>query len=74
MITAIMASYSDGVLGDRQIDIAGCEQESDKRRFKGDPHDLIFSMREQICKISIQIHHRLEPLDRSRAALPKPSP
>ena len=35
-------------LGDRQIDIAGCEQESDKRRFKGDPHDLIFSMRERI--------------------------
>jgi hypothetical protein len=28
-------------LGDRQIDIAGCEQESDKQRFKGDPHDLI---------------------------------
>jgi Meiotically up-regulated gene 113 len=24
-----------------QIDIAGCEQESDKQRFKGDPHDLI---------------------------------
>src|SRR4051794_26903147 len=28
-------------LGERQIDIAGCEQESDKQRFKGDPHDLI---------------------------------
>jgi len=28
-------------LDDRQIDIAGCEQESDKQRFKGDPHDLI---------------------------------
>ncbi len=28
-------------MGDRQIDIAGCEQESDKQRFKGDPHDLI---------------------------------
>jgi hypothetical protein len=28
-------------LGVRQIDIAGCEQESDKQRFKGDPHDLI---------------------------------
>jgi hypothetical protein len=28
--------------GERQIDIAGCEQESDKQRFKGDPHDLIF--------------------------------
>lgn len=28
-------------LADRQIDIAGCEQESDKQRFKGDPHDLI---------------------------------
>ena len=28
-------------VGDRQIDIAGCEQESDKQRFKGDPHDLI---------------------------------
>jgi hypothetical protein len=25
----------------KQIDIAGCEQESDKQRFKGDPHDLI---------------------------------
>ena len=24
-------------LGERQIDIAGCEQESDKQRFKGDP-------------------------------------
>jgi hypothetical protein len=29
-------------LGERLIDIAGCEQESDKQRFKGDPHDLIF--------------------------------
>jgi len=28
-------------LRDRQIDIAGCEQESDKQRFRGDPHDLI---------------------------------
>src|SRR3954463_7008264 len=28
-------------LDERQIDIAGCEQESDKQRFKGDPHDLI---------------------------------
>ena len=28
-------------IGDKQIDIAGCEQESDKQRFKGDPHDLI---------------------------------
>ena len=28
-------------LRERQIDIAGCEQESDKQRFKGDPHDLI---------------------------------
>jgi hypothetical protein len=28
-------------LGEHQIDIAGCEQESDKQRFKGDPHDLI---------------------------------
>ena len=28
-------------LGERQIDIAGCEQKSDKQRFKGDPHDLI---------------------------------
>jgi hypothetical protein len=25
----------------RQLDIAGCEAESDKQRFKGDPHDLI---------------------------------
>lgn len=25
----------------RQIDIYGCEQKSDKQRFKGDPHDLI---------------------------------
>ena len=25
----------------RQIDIAGCEYEDDKQRFKGDPHDLI---------------------------------
>lgn len=28
-------------LADKQIDIAGCEQEADKQRFKGDPHDLI---------------------------------
>jgi hypothetical protein len=28
-------------INDKQIDIAGCEQESDKQRFKGDPHDLI---------------------------------
>lgn len=28
-------------LGERQIDIAGCEYEADKQRFKGDPHDLI---------------------------------
>jgi hypothetical protein len=28
-------------LGERQIDIAGCEQESDEQRFKGDPHNLI---------------------------------
>lgn len=28
-------------LGDKQIDIAGCEQEDDKQRFKGSPHDLI---------------------------------
>lgn len=28
-------------LTDKQIDIAGCEQENDKQRFKGDPHDLI---------------------------------
>jgi hypothetical protein len=28
-------------LGERLIDIAGCEQESDKQRL-GDPHDLIF--------------------------------
>src|SRR5690348_3874359 len=28
-------------LGDKQIDIAGCEQESDKQRYKGDPHDFI---------------------------------
>lgn len=28
-------------IGERQIDIAGCEMESDKQRFKGDPHDLI---------------------------------
>lgn len=28
-------------LDEKQIDIAGCEQESDKQRFKGDPHDLI---------------------------------
>ena len=28
-------------LNQRQIDIAGCEQESDKQRFKSDPHDLI---------------------------------
>jgi hypothetical protein len=28
-------------VGDRHIDLAGCEQESDKQRFKGNPHDLI---------------------------------
>jgi hypothetical protein len=29
-------------LGDRLIEFAGCEQETDKQRFKGDPHDLIY--------------------------------
>lgn len=29
------------LLDGRQIDIAGCEMETDKQRFKGDPHDLI---------------------------------
>ena len=53
-------------LGERQIDIAGCEQESDKQRFKGDPHDLIvFDEGTDFLEVSIQIHHRLEPLDRS---------
>jgi hypothetical protein len=28
-------------LGERLIEFAGCEQESDKQRFKGDPHDFI---------------------------------
>lgn len=28
-------------LDERQLEFAGCEQESDKQRFKGDPHDLI---------------------------------
>lgn len=28
-------------LGDRTCEFAGCEMESDKQRFKGDPHDLI---------------------------------
>lgn len=28
-------------LNGRRIDIAGCEREDDKQRFKGDPHDLI---------------------------------
>jgi Terminase large subunit, T4likevirus-type, N-terminal len=28
--------------GDRLIEFAGCEQEADKQRFKGDPHDLIY--------------------------------
>jgi hypothetical protein len=32
---------ADARVGERQIDIAGCEQESDKQRFKGDPHDVI---------------------------------
>ncbi len=27
--------------GDRVIEFSGCEMESDKQRFKGDPHDLI---------------------------------
>lgn len=26
---------------DKMVEFAGCEQESDKQRFKGDPHDLI---------------------------------
>jgi hypothetical protein len=38
---AASALYQRWRLGERQIDIAGCEQESDKQRFKGDPHDLI---------------------------------
>lgn len=28
-------------LDDRLIEFSGCEQEGDKQRFKGDPHDLI---------------------------------
>lgn len=28
-------------LGEQLIEFAGCEQENDKQRFKGDPHDLI---------------------------------
>jgi hypothetical protein len=28
--------------GDKVIEFAGCEQETDKQRFKGDPHDLIY--------------------------------
>lgn len=27
--------------GDKQIEFGGCEQEADKQRYKGDPHDLI---------------------------------
>jgi len=29
-------------LGDRLIELSGCEHENDKQRFKGDPHDLIY--------------------------------
>jgi len=29
-------------LGEKLIEFAGCEQETDKQRFKGDPHDLIY--------------------------------
>jgi hypothetical protein len=35
---ALSWRFDDG----RLIDFAGCEQESDKQRFKGTPHDLIF--------------------------------
>ena len=58
-------------LGERQIDIAGCEQESDKQQFKGDPHDLIvFDEGTDFLEISVPFHHRLEPLDRPEAAVP----
>ena len=58
-------------LGERQIDIAGCEQESDKQRFKGDPHDLIvFDEGTDFLSVPIPLHHRLEPLGRPEAAVP----
>jgi hypothetical protein len=31
-----------GAIGDRQIDIGGCETGDDKQRYKGDPHDFIY--------------------------------
>lgn len=34
--------WMGGVIGNRQIDISGCEAEDDKQRFKGDPHDLYY--------------------------------
>ncbi len=36
------ARWAGGAIGDRQIDIAGCEHEDDKQRFKGDPRDLYY--------------------------------
>src|SRR4051794_30861803 len=58
-------------LGERQIDIAGCEQESDKQRFKGDPHDLIVfdegpDFRESECRLIIGWTRSTDPKQRCR--------
>jgi hypothetical protein len=50
-------------VGSKQIDIAGCEQESDKQRFKAIRMTSSCSMRNGFSRVSIPLHHRLEPLD-----------
>ena len=57
-------------LGERQIDIAGCEQESDKQQFKGDPQPEVFDENTDFIESPIPVHHRLESLDRPEAAVP----
>jgi hypothetical protein len=59
-------------LGDRLIEFAGCEYEEDKQRFKCDPHDLIyFDEGTDFLALQYRFHHRMEPLSRWKAALPR---
>ena len=65
--------------GGRQIDIAGCEQESDKQRFKGDPHDLIVfdegtDFLESQYRFIIGWNRSTDPNQRCRVILTEQSP
>jgi hypothetical protein len=66
-------------LGDRQIDIAGCEQEIDKQRFKGDPHDLIIfdegtDFLESQFRFIIGWNRSSDPKQRCRVIVPSNPP